>query len=207
MCNRDFGGGTGRDTVSFSFISLYKSGHISLNTTETQWSYIVDLIAKLCTCNLGPVNLQGGVSKNVIFLGVHHRALIMVLLCRIQDMDVHVPVWSSKDDLGPRKEHNSKFPLPHFKYALLSLFSTKSLFSTNRLHWSDLKGCMKKCCCFWYHFEVNILTRFGIFCLYKILKRLLLRCIHHFKSDLINNMDHMRISGTEPSSVILSQTK
>ena len=32
-------------------------------------------------------------------------------------------------------------------------------------------------------------------------KRLLLRCIHHFKSDLINNMDHMRISGTEPSSV------
>ena len=31
--------------------------------------------------------------------------------------------------------------------------------------------------------------------------------IHHFKSDLINNMDHMRISGTEPSSVILSQTK
>ena len=38
-------------------------------------------------------------------------------------------------------------------------------------------------------------------------KRLLLRCIHHFKSDLINNMDHMRISGTEPSSVILSQTK
>ena len=29
--------------------------------------------------------------------------------------------------------------------------------------------------------------------------------IHHFKSDLINNMDHMRISGTESSSVILSQ--
>ena len=28
-----------------------------------------------------------------------------------------------------------------------------------------------------------------------------------FKSDLINNMDHMRISGTEQSSVILSQTK
>ena len=37
-------------------------------------------------------------------------------------------------------------------------------------------------------------------------KRLVLRCIHHFKSDLIDdNMDHMRISGTEPSSVILSQ--
>ena len=31
--------------------------------------------------------------------------------------------------------------------------------------------------------------------------------MQHFKSDLINNMDHMRISGTEPSSVILNQTK
>ena len=29
-------------------------------------------------------------------------------------------------------------------------------------------------------------------------KILLLRCIHHFKSDIINKMDHMRISGTEP---------
>ena len=28
-----------------------------------------------------------------------------------------------------------------------------------------------------------------------------------FLSDLINNMDHIRISGTEPSSVILSETK
>ena len=28
-----------------------------------------------------------------------------------------------------------------------------------------------------------------------------------FLSDLMNNMDHMRISGTEPSSVIFSQTK
>ena len=34
-------------------------------------------------------------------------------------------------------------------------------------------------------------------------KRLLLRCIHQFKSDLIKYMDHMRISGTEPSSVII----
>ena len=40
---------------------------------------------------------------------------------------------------------------------------------------------------------------------YEYEKRLLLRCIHHFKSDLINNMDHMHISGNEPSSVILSQ--
>ena len=28
-----------------------------------------------------------------------------------------------------------------------------------------------------------------------------------FLSDLMNNMDNKRISGTEPSSVILSQTK
>ena len=38
-------------------------------------------------------------------------------------------------------------------------------------------------------------------------KRLLLRRIHHFKTDLINNMDHMHISGTQPLSVILSQTR
>ena len=36
---------------------------------------------------------------------------------------------------------------------------------------------------------------------------LLQRCIYHFKSDLINDMDHMRISGTEPSSVILNHRK
>ena len=35
-------------------------------------------------------------------------------------------------------------------------------------------------------------------------KRLLLWCIHHFKSDLIYKMDHMRITGTEHSSVILN---
>ena len=29
----------------------------------------------------------------------------------------------------------------------------------------------------------------------------------HFKLDLINNMDHMRISGTEPPLDILCQTK
>ena len=62
-------------------------------------------------------------------------------------------------------------------------------------------------------YEVNViipiaattLKTIANYYLYK--KRLLLRCIHHFKSDLINNMDHMRISGTEPSSVILSKKK
>ena len=41
----------------------------------------------------------------------------------------------------------------------------------------------------------------------KYKKRLLLRHIHHFKPDLINDMDHMRISGIEHLSVILSQIK
>ena len=31
--------------------------------------------------------------------------------------------------------------------------------------------------------------------------------IHHFKSDGINSMEHMRITGTEPSSFILGKTK
>ena len=41
----------------------------------------------------------------------------------------------------------------------------------------------------------------------KYKKRLLLRYIHNFRPGLINNMDHMHVSGTEHSIVILSQTK
>ena len=41
----------------------------------------------------------------------------------------------------------------------------------------------------------------------EIKKKILLRRLHRFKSELINNMDNMRISGMEPSSVILSQIK
>ena len=41
----------------------------------------------------------------------------------------------------------------------------------------------------------------------EIKKRLVLRCLHNFKSNLTNDMDHMRISGTKPSSPILSQRK
>ena len=39
----------------------------------------------------------------------------------------------------------------------------------------------------------------------KYKKKLLRSCIHYFKSDLIYSMDHMRLSGIQPSSVILSQ--
>ena len=49
-------------------------------------------------------------------------------------------------------------------------------------------------------------STFSLF-LYLKYKKRLLSYIHHFKSDLIYNMDHMRISGTEPLSVILSQIK
>ena len=31
--------------------------------------------------------------------------------------------------------------------------------------------------------------------------------LHRFQPNLITNMDHMRISGMEPSSLILSQTQ
>ena len=48
---------------------------------------------------------------------------------------------------------------------------------------------------------------YGIDTLIIYKKRLLLRCIHHFNSDIINNIDHMRFSGNELSSVILCQTK
>ena len=36
----------------------------------------------------------------------------------------------------------------------------------------------------------------------KYKKRLLLRCIHYLKSGLICGKDHMRFSGTEPSSMV-----
>ena len=55
--------------------------------------------------------------------------------------------------------------------------------------------------------EYLILKNKNSYLLLELKKRLLLRCIHHFKSDLINDMEHRRISGTEPSSVILSQRK
>ena len=56
----------------------------------------------------------------------------------------------------------------------------------------------------WFSTSTYIFTNYS--CL-KYKKRLLLKCIHHLKSDLINNIhvDHLRISCTEPSSVILQK--
>ena len=48
----------------------------------------------------------------------------------------------------------------------------------------------------WYKHEFSIQYK----------KRISIRYIDHFKSDLINNMDHLRILGNEPSSMILIQT-
>ena len=50
-------------------------------------------------------------------------------------------------------------------------------------------------------------TSSDILQVWNIKKKLLLRCLYHFKSDFINNIDHVRISENEPSSVMLSQTK
>ena len=55
--------------------------------------------------------------------------------------------------------------------------------------------------------EISILSIMIIKSDLNIKKRLILRCIHHFNTDLIDNIDHMRISVNEPSSVILGQTK
>ena len=41
----------------------------------------------------------------------------------------------------------------------------------------------------------------------EIQKQTYVRCIHHFKSDLNNNMDHMRILGTEETPPKLSITQ
>ena len=59
----------------------------------------------------------------------------------------------------------------NFPYISLckSIYALQILFLTNRIHWSDLKGCVKMCSRFLCHVEVNILTRFGIFCLFRYL--------------------------------------
>ena len=35
--------------------------------------------------------------------------------------------------------------------------------ATNRMHSNDLEACGKKCCYFWFHFQVKFLTRFWLF--------------------------------------------
>ena len=66
------------------------------------------------------------------------------------------------------------------------------------LRYEEEKGLIVK-----YPFQIHAAATF-ILLIY--IEKLRLRCTHNFKSDLINNMDHMRISGNELSSVILRQT-
>ena len=53
---------------------------------------------------------------------------------------------------------------------------------------------------------VYVLVEFSYYMYVEYKKRFLLKSLHLFKSDLINNMDNMRNSGTGPSLVILDQT-
>ena len=56
-----------------------------------------------------------------------------------------------------------------------------------------LGGCLYKCGC---------VVKFSI-----LMSTIRKRCIHRFISDLIKDVDHMRISGTELLSVILNPQK
>ena len=57
----------------------------------------------------------------------------------------------------------------------------------------------------WLHVPSGTLwsTSSGTHQVIEIQDRLLLRCIHHFKSEEIYNMDHMHISDNEPSSALV----
>ena len=89
---------------------------------------------------------------------------------------------------------------------LINIVYNECNFSLNKIAWTRIVANILPQHIYRYGLKVGLNEDFKLLIAnYK--KRLLPRCIHHFKSDLINNMDHMRISGTEPSSVILSQRK
>ena len=68
---------------------------------------------------------------------------------------------------GPRRGHSIKFLPPPPPSPVVG--DRKNYFLTIRMQWNDLKVCMKKCFCFPCHFEVSILTPFGIFCHFRSL--------------------------------------
>ena len=74
-------------------------------------------------------------------------------------------LWSSTKFRGHWAQKGTKSKIPPFPVVC----DRKNCFLTNRMHWNDLKVCMKKCSCFRCHFEVSILTRFGIFCHFRSL--------------------------------------
>ena len=136
----------------------------------------------MCTCDCGGgPTFRGPIRGAVSFpytslckscycissVAKYHRDPIMVLYCRPHSQVVHVPVWSCQNARGPKRGivENSSPPSPLKRGSGKLVLDKKiNFFLTNRMHWSNLKGCMKKCRCFRCHFEVNILTCFGILC-------------------------------------------
>ena len=109
---------------------------------------------------------QGDLVKKLKIPIICLIGLIIVLFCKIHDLVVHqffcilhlCQFGPAKMSWGPRRVHSLKSPpLPHCS-------QQQKLFSANRMHLRDLKWCVKKISSFWCHFEVSILTRFGIFC-------------------------------------------
>ena len=100
----------------------------------------------------------------------------------------------SLQELGPvwNLEY-CKYSFPLFSFTCFDILSRKFAY--------DFVKLQREC----HQFASMVVMLFLELIILEYKKRLLLRYIHHFKSDLINNMDHMRISGTEPSSVVLRQ--
>ena len=97
----------------------------------------------------------------------------------------------------------SFFTYQQYQYEYLYLYHI-AVYPKQKFTFRDFHD-KKKPFVFWSNVKVTFNSVLNHILNYK--KRLLLRCIHHFISDSINNVDHMSISGTEPSSVILRQRK
>ena len=74
------------------------------------------------------------------------------------------------------------------------IFNRQEMYKKENRNWIKNIGLLKKTKTLYCNLKTEMLYK----------KRLLLKSIHHFKSDLINNMVHMRILGTQTSSLILS---
>ena len=136
----------------------------------------------MCTCNFdGDPTFRGPIRDpytslckscyHISSVAKYHRDPIIVLYCRPHSQVVHVPVWLSQNARDPKRGNSWKFTPPPSPIQIGSgkLVFEKKFLPTNQMHWSDLKGCMKKCRCFRCHLKVYILTRFGIFCRFGLL--------------------------------------
>ena len=85
-------------------------------------------------------------------------------------------------------------------------YGWKPGFWVERSCYSNNNQCWRKGKDAFVSSQLKRATSYRIILHLKYEERLLLRCVHRFKSDAINDMDQMHISGTETLSVILSQT-